>query len=57
MSELLNKLFNMGGYGIYVWPAYGITLLVLGMNVVITLNEKRKIKKMLQQQLSENSAL
>lgn len=29
MSEIL----NMGGHGAYVWPAYGITLAVIVINV------------------------
>ena len=28
----MTEFFLMGGYAAYVWPAYGITLLVLVMN-------------------------
>jgi heme exporter protein CcmD len=28
----LNNFFNMGGYAEYVWPAYGLTALVLVWN-------------------------
>lgn len=27
------KFFEMGGYAIYLWPAYALTLLVLGLNI------------------------
>ena len=27
----MNDFLAMGGYGLYVWPAYGITLLVLAL--------------------------
>ena len=30
MSEFL----NMGGYGAYVWPAYGLTLVVIVWNII-----------------------
>jgi len=30
MSEFL----NMGGYAAYVWPSYGLTLVVIVLNIV-----------------------
>ena len=29
----MSSFLQMGGYAAYVWPAYGITLLVLVLNV------------------------
>jgi heme exporter protein CcmD len=29
-----SKFFSMGGYALYVWSAYGITLLALGSEVI-----------------------
>ena len=29
----MNEILNMGGHGAYVWPAYGITLVVIVFNV------------------------
>jgi len=29
----LASFFDMGGYAAYVWPSYGITFLVLGLNI------------------------
>ncbi len=34
-------------YGIYVWPAYGITLLILGLNIFFALREKIKTHMLL----------
>ena len=43
----LVKLFAMGGYGIYVWPAYCITFVVLGINLFMTFREKKSVKKII----------
>lgn len=45
----IQQLFDMGGYGLYVWPAYGITLFVFGINLFLALYEKRQAKKMIAQ--------
>jgi heme exporter protein CcmD len=29
----LHSFFDMGGYAPFLWPAYGITFLVLGLNI------------------------
>lgn len=42
-------MMSMGGYGMYVWPAYGITLLVFGINFFAALAEKKQIKKMIEE--------
>jgi heme exporter protein CcmD len=47
----LSQIFDMGGYGIYVWPAYGITMIVFAINVFIALNEKKHIKKIMKRYL------
>lgn len=49
----LNQLFAMGGYGIYVWPAYAITLIVFALNLLAIFREKRHAKKIIKQYLSE----
>jgi heme exporter protein CcmD len=41
----ITALFNMGSYNLYVWPAYGITLLIFGINILTTLREKYQVKK------------
>lgn len=41
------QLFNMGGYENYVWSAYGVTLIVFGINIIMMMLEKRRVKKIL----------
>ncbi|MFH1158507.1 MAG: heme exporter protein CcmD [Pseudomonadota bacterium] len=36
------SFWEMGGDAMYVWPAYGITLLVLALNVIAVLLEDSK---------------
>jgi heme exporter protein CcmD len=52
---ILNHLISMGGYGAFVWPAYFITLAVFGLNIILTLKEKRHIIKKLKLRLSYES--
>lgn len=39
---------DMGGYAGYVWSAYGITLLVLGLILIKTHQRTRQIKRKLE---------
>lgn len=43
----LHELLNMGGYGLYVWPAYLITVLVFCINLYVVFYEKKQVKKMI----------
>lgn len=52
MSQLLTW-FNMGGYALYVWPAYGLALGLLFMNFVIVKQQKLSIRRKLQQWFKE----
>jgi heme exporter protein CcmD len=49
----LNEILSMGGYGLYVWTAYSITLLVFGINLFAALFEKKQVKKTLRQYFSQ----
>ncbi len=51
----LTDFLHMGGYAVYVWPAYGIVAAVLIGNICRPLQMKRKLIKQLQrkQQLHE----
>jgi heme exporter protein D len=31
----LHEFLTMGGYGMYVWPAYGLAALVVAVNVIV----------------------
>ncbi|HYW91537.1 MAG TPA: heme exporter protein CcmD [Gammaproteobacteria bacterium] len=39
------KFFYMGGYGFYVWTAYGIAFIVLFINVLIPLWRRRSLMR------------
>lgn len=39
----LQHFIEMGGYGIYVWPAYGITFAVLLMNIIVPCIRHRQL--------------
>lgn len=28
------EFFNMGGYGVYIWPCYGLSALMLGILII-----------------------
>lgn len=49
--KILDDFLGMGGYAVYVWPAYTITLLILLINVISAWRNNRKILKKLKQQL------
>ena len=38
--------FEMGGYGAFVWPAYGVTALGLGAAVMVTLRAYFRAKRL-----------
>ncbi len=44
-----HEIIYMGGFGAYVWPAYGITFFIFGLNILSALLQKRHTKKILQQ--------
>jgi len=51
-NMLLNDFLSMGGYAIYVWSAYGISIIVLFLNIILAIRNEHKtinnIKKRLQ---------
>ena len=40
----MNNLLNMGGYAAFVWPAYGVTVLGLGIAIAMTLRAYERAK-------------
>lgn len=45
MVTEIQEFLHMGGYAFYVWSAYGISFIVLVLNVIIPLRrEKRMIQ-------------
>ena len=43
------EFFAMGGYGVYVWSAYGFAALVLIVNVLIPLRRGAAVIRILRQ--------
>lgn len=39
---MLKAVLNMGGYGAYVWSAYGIALVLLGGFLIYSLQQRRQ---------------
>lgn len=39
----LNDFFHMGGYAFYVWTSYGLALIVLLLNVIGPLRQRKKL--------------
>ncbi len=48
-------MLSMGGYGIYLWPAYGITLAVFSINFISAILEKRRVKNIIKNYLLEKN--
>ncbi len=44
VSEMLFSFIAMGGYGVYVWGAYGLTALVLAVNIYLP---KQRLSRLL----------
>jgi heme exporter protein D len=45
--DQLQDFLAMGGYGAYVWPAFGISALVLGWLLVSSLRRLRGLERAL----------
>jgi heme exporter protein D len=48
--EQLRDFLTMGDYGAYVWPAYGVSALVLGWLLVSSLRRLRGLERTLAEQ-------
>lgn len=52
-----DEFLAMGGYGLYVWSAYGITLVVFAYNIIRPiLMRRRELKQQKQQQKHEQES-
>ena len=38
-----SNFWHMGGYGLYVWGSYGVTLVVLAIELVVLAGRRRKL--------------
>ena len=41
----IGEFFHMGGYAFYVWSAYGITLIVLLLNIALPLRRYNALRR------------
>jgi heme exporter protein D len=41
----MTEVLHMGGYAAYVWPAYGIVLVVLAANILIPLQRRCRLQE------------
>jgi len=41
----LSQFVRMGGYGFYVWGSYGVTLVLLGGEVLMLLKRRRAVAR------------
>ncbi len=39
----LSEFFNMGGYAFYVWTSYGLAFVVLLVNLVLPMRQRKKL--------------
>jgi heme exporter protein D len=39
----LQEFFHMGGYAPYVWSSYAIALVVLVVNIIVPVRQRRKL--------------
>ena len=52
MNEIAH-FFDMGGYAVYVWSAYGLVLAVLAANVAGPLVRQRRLLRRLSERAAE----
>jgi len=43
----MTEFLHMGGYAVYVWPAFGVSALVLGVNLWWPWRHHRQLRRML----------
>jgi len=48
----MGEFLAMGGYAAFVWPAFGVTTVVLIANVVAARRQDRQVRKRLMQRLA-----
>ena len=50
----LNDFFSMGGYAVYVWSAYGISFIVLFLNIILAIRNEHKTLNEIKKRLQNN---
>ena len=44
-----SEFISMGGYGVYVWSAYGFAIIILVINVIIPMRRQSVVLRALRQ--------
>jgi heme exporter protein D len=39
----MKEFFHMGGYALYVWPSYGLAMIILIANLVAPVLQRRRL--------------
>ncbi|MDE2461677.1 MAG: heme exporter protein CcmD [Gammaproteobacteria bacterium] len=52
-----HEFLTMGGYAAYVWPAYGVALVVMVLNAVLPARRQRALLKELARRAPNNQEL
>lgn len=51
MYEALVNFFTANGYGVYIWPCYGLLLLLISWHLIMSLKKNFTVRKNLLQHL------
>lgn len=54
--DSLRDFFNMGGYAFYVWFSYLFAIVVLGVNLLLPLRDRRRVMKLLKARMERDAA-
>lgn len=41
----MSAFWSMGGYGAFVWPAYGLTVMAIGGLIVMSLRARARLRR------------
>ena len=47
----MNEFLHMGGYAAYVWSAYGISLVVLVLNIILPIRREQSLLQNIRKKL------
>jgi len=49
----IEEFLSMGGYAQFVWPSYGLVLVILIVNLILPLKRKAEIEKSISKSLRQ----
>ena len=42
-EDIMIEFLQMGGYAVYVWPAYALTALTLAVSVIVPIRRRKRL--------------